>query len=557
MAFRTYFSHSYRSEDRNTNKFFWNLFPDRAYFFSVDPKQKQVSFPYLESMMRRSLCFVAVVPFREDEKDLHCSPFVHFEYGLALQARKPGLVFVDNRANISLFPPRDDIVVERFEIGSLPDDAAIFQGHIGNLTTRLTGHHDPERRRSNTVGLLLNSGGGRHYSDGCIRRIKECIASFGFNREIQEVPTDPRPSHEYPLRLDALEFVIADVDARLDHAWLFTYLNARFVPSIKLYRLKDGEAPGEASLPPIISATGSIETAEIVIFWRDEDDLLERLYHHIARLKSERIEFRNRAQGNAYFDSIGRRPATVFISNADSANDIAATLIHELRAQNIQYFHYSEDAAIRTGAHWQSVLRNKVEHSEILVALINEDFGPSPWCKMEVDVARRQGGRVILPYLISGRIPDFLADLQVAPLLNGHVERIVQDVDAHLRQTPPELARRPDTTLSPDARSLLVLAVQDYLMPHASRTAAIKPLLIHSRLTDQLEGEAYSENASQAAAILVLLVDKLGPLNDGRRPRIAALRLVDALVKHFLPPKWHPSLEHVRRDLLAIEETLP
>jgi hypothetical protein len=51
-----YFSHSYRAEDREVNSFFWDLFSEAGYFFTVDPESNVFSIPYLESMMMRSNC---------------------------------------------------------------------------------------------------------------------------------------------------------------------------------------------------------------------------------------------------------------------------------------------------------------------------------------------------------------------------------------------------------------------------------------------------------------------------------------------------------------------
>jgi hypothetical protein len=45
--------------------------------------------------MWRSACFVAVIPHRDDAPPFSCSPYQVFENGLAIRAKKPRLIFVE------------------------------------------------------------------------------------------------------------------------------------------------------------------------------------------------------------------------------------------------------------------------------------------------------------------------------------------------------------------------------------------------------------------------------------------------------------------------------
>lgn len=80
-----YFSHSYRREDRHVNDHFWRAFYDAGFSFTVDPESTTLYTTTLELMMARSVGFVAVVTFRPEEERYQCSPFILYEYGLAVQ----------------------------------------------------------------------------------------------------------------------------------------------------------------------------------------------------------------------------------------------------------------------------------------------------------------------------------------------------------------------------------------------------------------------------------------------------------------------------------------
>ena len=89
MSIPTYFSHSYRLDDQPLNKTFWHLFSQAGFAFSVDPPSDTTIHTHLERMMGRCGVFVAVVNRRRNVPPYFCSRFVLYEYGLAIQARRP------------------------------------------------------------------------------------------------------------------------------------------------------------------------------------------------------------------------------------------------------------------------------------------------------------------------------------------------------------------------------------------------------------------------------------------------------------------------------------
>ena len=113
-----YFSHSYRRDDRDVNDHFWRAFYDAGFSFTVDPVSPSLYTTTLELAMARSVGFVSVVPFRQAEERYQCSPFILYEYGLAVQTHQPRLVLRDKRVPPRYFRARDTVEVE-FDVAAL------------------------------------------------------------------------------------------------------------------------------------------------------------------------------------------------------------------------------------------------------------------------------------------------------------------------------------------------------------------------------------------------------------------------------------------------------
>ena len=107
-----YLSHSYRPQDRAVNMTVWRPLNDAGVIFTVDPPSKEkrpMDVTFLERMMQRSHCFVAIVPTRPREKGgsfSTWSPYQEFECRLAIRANKPRLIVVEH--GIDMGPLPDD-----------------------------------------------------------------------------------------------------------------------------------------------------------------------------------------------------------------------------------------------------------------------------------------------------------------------------------------------------------------------------------------------------------------------------------------------------------------
>src|SRR6476646_5483909 len=104
-----YWAHSYRDEDANINRHFGILI-DQAerLIINFDPPSKSVNAAKLEQNLRGCDGMVALLTWRATGP----SPYILYEIGLCLRARKPLLVFVDDRLPSDILPGR--ILQRRF-----------------------------------------------------------------------------------------------------------------------------------------------------------------------------------------------------------------------------------------------------------------------------------------------------------------------------------------------------------------------------------------------------------------------------------------------------------
>jgi hypothetical protein len=570
-----YFSHSYRAADRDVNKFFWGLFHEEGFFFTVDPQSQLFSIPYLESMMMLSNCFVAVITRRVDTPH-GCSSYILFEYGLALQAQKPAVVFVEQGMSGSPFP-RDPERIVPFNRERLANNRGEFIRAIQSLATKVRGYRNPDVRLRQPCGLIIRSGSDvdQIYTPALIRSLTAELRKYGRRVDIVKLEFDA--AFEFCLELDRYDFLIMEVRESLQVPWLAGYVLGRAVPCIKLCYLAPGEPRALDALPSLISKHKPEHTPEEpVIFWQEPGELLESVAKHVTKFNTERIEFHTEDAGNRYFSRAGRRSARVFISNAAQSNALVQKLIVELRLESIDFFHYQVKEAIPTGDRWLPELERQIEATDIFVALITTEFLQSPWCRYELQVARRREGDGRLrahPYLLDSGLWDSVTllglNVQAGDLTRADdrtiVTEIVKDLDRELqKKDSPAAARAGDMsgpTAVPDAGSakpaagfilrederralVALLAARLTIADGAARPASVKNWLIHAELYSWLAGEDYSGSAETVAITLVTKTEGLGTLPDGRR---AISMLVKALRERQL-------VDHQGSEVLAAIE---
>ena len=432
----TYFSHSYRAEDRDVNLFFWQLFWDAGFLFTVDPKSEVISIPYLETMVRRSACFAAVIPLRNEEPT-GCSPYILWEYGLAVQAQKPILAFVEKDANEYYFP-KGKPGIFYYNKERLRNDKDEFIREISNLAKKGLPYKRIDVQPHGKVGLLLISNKRNIvYSKGLLDKLQNLLKKKRYTPEFIDLSFDQ--NFEFALRLDQYDFIILDVSPNFLPSWVYPFIYGRFVPSIKLIHLPYNSA--NLKLPKLVSGQlfkSFFEGSDSVIYWRNEDQLFHEIEQQLKKFSTERKEFHSFEEGFKYFKSLGLRRDNIFISNASDFNHIANKISSKLKEWGIEPFHYIDENKIPLGEKWEEQLPNNIKTSQIFVALISKGYLESPYCRKEEEIALRrykEGKLKFIPYYLEKVAVNYdpqgrnFSDL----IPEEQVERILSDIENMLK----------------------------------------------------------------------------------------------------------------------------
>ena len=432
--------------------------------------------------MRRCSAFVAVVNRRRDVSRFFCSRFVLYEYGLSIQARRPRLLLIDERVGSKPFGSLAHTETHYFSIDRPDAQRDELTDKIERLKRVSKDFPNRLGRPRGSIAVLVS-----HDQSSCsyaepkvLERIKEAADLAGFAVDVLKVPCEHNAF--FALSLDEYEAIVLDVRGTELPEWVFAYAYGRLVPTIKLVRVLRNEIPANVPLPALVQGLRMDEDepgVELVTYWRDIDDLVWQLSHAFAKLDEPQTDFKEGRRGEVYFESIGRRPARVFISNAAKANALGRRLSEELRLRNIERFQYKEPDAIPTGTDWQATIRREVQACDIFVAIIGEGYRESTWCMEETKSARareiksaraRSPNPLILPYRLDQTRVGFMRRKQVPDLptdQDAAVKRILEDIQKELTRKDHGTNRRLRRTMLLGAsRELVIDAIR-----HVSRPA--------------------------------------------------------------------------------------
>jgi len=378
--------------------------------------------------MRRCSAFVGVINRRRDVSHFFCSRFVLFEFGLSIQARRPRLLLVDQRVNAFPFERLSPDEWHTFSPGK--PEAGLKELIRKIKTLKRVAATFPNRldEPRGPIALLVprDRSSCTYAQPHFLRRIEEAADMAGFELNVLELP------HEHnaflALELERQEAVVLDVRGMDLPEWVFPYVYGRLIPTIKLARLKPNEVLSSVKLPPIVEGLrmdSGEPGVESVTYWRDQEDLIWQLERAFRKLDEEQTVFQEGLRGVLYFQSIGRRPARVFISNAAKANALGRRLAEELRLRNIYGFQYKEPNAMLPGTNWEQKIRSEIESCNIFVAIIGEGYKVSKWCMEEMRAASaRSPNIVLLPYQVDDADVGFMDEVHVAQLPPGLDESV-------------------------------------------------------------------------------------------------------------------------------------
>ena len=397
-----YFSHSYRRKDRDVNDYFWRAFCDAGFSFTVDPGSTSLYTTTLELMMARSVGFVAVVTFRPEEERYQCSPFILYEYGLAVQTNRPRMVLRDKRVPRHYFEAQGTIEVE-FDIAVLDRCARELERQLDKFHD-LTSSRSLERPyRRARVGIALATEVDEGVPSAETRRalVGRFLAESG-NKIVDLIAVADDP-WDLAQEADGCDFVVVDLDDR-QAVGIADFLAGRGIPLLKVARRSAASTLPERLLgsAPLRRAAAA---ADLVTYWSDAQEFESRVHEKISRATTDRTEWTDFATGHGYFRSLGREAQPVFVSNAGPVNDLAKDLAQALDLENIPFFHYRFHNPIGLGQRWTDQLDRMVAASKIFVPLIDDTYWTREYCRREYQAAvsfAEAGQIAIVPALLEG-----------------------------------------------------------------------------------------------------------------------------------------------------------
>lgn len=465
QSIQAYFSHSYRAEDRNVNLFFWQLFSERGFFFTVDPKSDRTFVPHLERMIRFSDCFVAIVTRRlETVKSIGSvilpqpqvvwthSPYIEFENRLSVRSGKPRLIFVESGLDSNLFGPAEEVHV--FDRDTLDRREEFYRTLVQEFVKTVLNYKQYADRLLQPTGkaaiLIDTDKGGRVYTEETIDLIKGALKAGGYTASV----ISPRITDDQKFIRDLgdTELVISEIREPFVTPEALTFIHARFLPTIRICQCDSDREKQRPSLPGLLATGYTVGDINPIISWCTRDELVLETVLHMQKFQQTRVLLGTFDEGRGYFLSAGRREAKVFVSNAHTLNNLALELIKGFQTVNIQFFHYQ--ATMRIGSAWQDELERELSECEVFIALISDEYDTSKWCQYELERAFERWKMkqvTILPYLITQtKLPDMIKDHIQCAFMHGMspemiVKTIVDTVDKHLtetEQTPPALRDR-------------------------------------------------------------------------------------------------------------------
>jgi hypothetical protein len=532
MKVRTYLSHSYRLRDQPVNQTIWAALAEKGFVFFVDPPSSFHQTAHLEKQMLESSCFVAIVPFRRDAPRFHCSPFILYEIGLAIQAKRPKLVLIDDEIpdDTLLFSNMDAEERVRFN----PENIDAIKDELEFKLKRLHGRalpeamvvHPPKRR----IGLVLGNGelALSHTAHATI-----CAAVDAYSFSLYPINTQHRHNALLLQQIDACDAVILDCRAATPTNWIIAYLLARPVPTIKLVPVDAAKQLCDICLHPVVDGTKMDECEpfpEHLLFWRVEEELYNQLIDILERLHGRPAALGKWETGEKYFQTIGRRKARIFVSNSGSQRELGADFSRLLSESNIEFFHYKID--IKSGDGWKSRIRQELQECDGLVAFIDTDYLEREWCmeELRVALARKRNQDVdflFRPFNIGSADVEVLGDINAADLDPNDSEAlrlIVADIDAWLKRGVDVERQRGRSLVPGGTREWLIDLIRQ--LPEGRLRALQEEFDIN--VEDVGDGRAWAASDHRGALL----------------SRRLAIRVLEALVRDDTPFVGNLSNEH-------------
>lgn len=235
-----YWAHSYRDEDASINRHFGILIEEaERMIINFDPPSERVNESKLDQNLRSCDGLVAVLSWRATGP----SPYILHEIGLCLRARKPLLVFVDDRLSGNVLPPR--VLQRRYshrtyfrQFREHTHALAVVKGYMGD--------QPPSRYQPNAGQRSCGLVGLRSLEPVHRQKVEQFVAQRGYEFvELERIGSAIPPRFERFEHLANLDVALVFSDTRSHRSSYWAgALSAAAIPCIAItfnpdYRFSD------------------------------------------------------------------------------------------------------------------------------------------------------------------------------------------------------------------------------------------------------------------------------------------------------------------------------
>jgi hypothetical protein len=424
-----FLSHGYGAVE--VNLFFRELISTVAdVAFRVDRGKAATSTTRLERMIRDAQLFIGVWPVPTSpgarsgrEELLHASRYFRLELDIAIRARKPGIIFSDQRYGNVLRVP-STITHVRY------DAQEIHHGRASAHWSRLQKLVDSFFRDSNLsfdsgtadpagpVGLLLPD----HTDLDVSTIVRDLVAGIDRDAVDIRVPLDEAGRS----MIQAVDWVICPVGhPEIDPLRAFLY--GQCVPVLRLHDAVHGGTG--AALEDALFGYLDVGYRKDITKWRTEEDLRQGLRERLEVIVEEPRLIGNTQEAVDYFTLAAKRKSNVFLSYAGEDRQVGAAFSVELNRIFQSVFDYRDNRSLRIGEFWQDQVSNKLERAVVGVILLSADYVRSDYCMDEArrlhDGLMRKRVKLLPVKLDSVPTPPVLSGLQYARLQDSSAADII------------------------------------------------------------------------------------------------------------------------------------
>lgn len=389
---------SHRYEAPKANLFFFKLlFQKDKVHFEVD-RGDFTSVTRIERAVRSAEAFIGIFSLPEnidlDDDDLRKhSRYFRFEMDIAMRARKPGLLFVDDRYG-NLIPSVPSMNMQRYDARVFPAGTAApacdaFRLAFRRLSQqvvalrRLKQQSDRAREAEacdeNTIGVLLSA--RRGYSRPLLQAIRTRLK----DRQFSPVDFDDPLSLDGQLQssLRTLDFAIVDVGDPMS-APLASFLHGAYVPLLRIRKVDKATADEPSDLLQALFGPFEVGYRKDIVAWSDGRGLLKQIDNRLKRIRDTQQLIRTTAEAEAYFQQAAQREEKVFLSYSGKNANFGEALGAALRTRFVDVFNYKEDGSLTASRLWEEELYQKLADCKIGVALYSSEYFKSGHCRKEV-----------------------------------------------------------------------------------------------------------------------------------------------------------------------------